>query len=273
MPSVVSAVKSGASSPSRSVIVVPRWSFSGGLRAGGYRVPRQSRVKRSEIGEVASEPWCCSRVGRRTRRSARHVLLRVDSAAGSRSDGDRMAGYSGTPLPKKLGIKDGRARRVVRGAATASNASSRRCPPESSCAPTRVASSTSSCSSRHASASSRAGSRSWPARCSPAGGLWVAWPKKTSCVATDLTFDPVQQIGLDAGLVDNKVCAIDDTWSALRFVGPRRRPPGRVAERCVADSCRPARRRCSPSTSTSTRWSLDDPTGAELQRRARGRRS
>jgi hypothetical protein len=50
------------------------------------------------------------------------------------------------------------------------------------------------------------------------GGLWVAWPKKTSCVATDLTFDPVQQVGLDYGLVDNKVCAIDDRWSALRFV-------------------------------------------------------
>jgi hypothetical protein len=58
----------------------------------------------------------------------------------------------------------------------------------------------------------------------PEGGLWVAWPKKTSGVATDLTFDPVQQSGLDAGLVDNKVCAIDTTWSALRFVH-------RVAER------------------------------------------
>lgn len=52
----------------------------------------------------------------------------------------------------------------------------------------------------------------------PSGGLWVAWPKKASCVATDLTFDPVQQTGLDCGLVDNKVCAIDETWSALRFV-------------------------------------------------------
>lgn len=50
------------------------------------------------------------------------------------------------------------------------------------------------------------------------GGLWVAWPKKTSGVATDLVFDAVQKVGLDAGLVDNKVCAIDATWSALRFV-------------------------------------------------------
>jgi hypothetical protein len=52
----------------------------------------------------------------------------------------------------------------------------------------------------------------------PAGGLWVAWPKKASGVATDLTFEPVQEIGLESGLVDNKVCAIDDTWSGLRFV-------------------------------------------------------
>jgi hypothetical protein len=50
------------------------------------------------------------------------------------------------------------------------------------------------------------------------GGLWVAWPKKTSGVATDLAFDSVQTVGLDEGLVDNKVCAIDGTWSGLRFV-------------------------------------------------------
>jgi hypothetical protein len=50
------------------------------------------------------------------------------------------------------------------------------------------------------------------------GGLWVAWPKKTSGVATDLAFDAVQHVGLDAGLVDNKVAAIDRTWSGLKFV-------------------------------------------------------
>jgi len=55
-------------------------------------------------------------------------------------------------------------------------------------------------------------------RLAPAGGLWVAWPKKASGVSTDLTFDSVQKTGLDAGLVDNKSCAIDDTWQALRFV-------------------------------------------------------
>jgi len=48
--------------------------------------------------------------------------------------------------------------------------------------------------------------------------IWIAWPKKSSGVATDLTFERVQRIGLDAGLVDVKICAIDDTWSGLKFV-------------------------------------------------------
>ena len=52
----------------------------------------------------------------------------------------------------------------------------------------------------------------------PAGGLWVAYPKKASGVPTDLTFQGVQEIGLAAGLVDNKSCAIDDVWSGVRFV-------------------------------------------------------
>lgn len=50
------------------------------------------------------------------------------------------------------------------------------------------------------------------------GGLWLAWPKKSSGVETDVTFDVVQRAGLGVGLVDNKVAAIDDTWSGLRFV-------------------------------------------------------
>ena len=52
----------------------------------------------------------------------------------------------------------------------------------------------------------------------PADGLWVAWPKKASKLETDLDFAAVQQAGLDAGLVDNKSCAIDGDWQALRFV-------------------------------------------------------
>ena len=52
----------------------------------------------------------------------------------------------------------------------------------------------------------------------PADGLWVAWPKKASGIAGDLTFEAVQEIGLANGLVDNKSCSIDDDWQALRFV-------------------------------------------------------
>jgi hypothetical protein len=52
----------------------------------------------------------------------------------------------------------------------------------------------------------------------PADGLWVAWPKKASRIETDLDFAAVQQIGLDAGLVDNKSAAIDEDWQAVRFV-------------------------------------------------------
>ena len=50
------------------------------------------------------------------------------------------------------------------------------------------------------------------------GGLWIAWPKRTARVATDLSENVVREIGLARGLVDNKVCAVDDTWSGLRFV-------------------------------------------------------
>ena len=56
------------------------------------------------------------------------------------------------------------------------------------------------------------------ARLQPAGGLWIAWPKKASGVATDMTENVVREVALPTGLVDNKVCAIDDTWSGLRLV-------------------------------------------------------
>jgi hypothetical protein len=52
----------------------------------------------------------------------------------------------------------------------------------------------------------------------PAGMLWVSWPKKASGLATDLNENEVRRIGLDAGLVDVKVCAVSETWSGLKFV-------------------------------------------------------
>jgi hypothetical protein len=53
---------------------------------------------------------------------------------------------------------------------------------------------------------------------SPSGMLWVSWPKVSSAVPTDLTEDVVREIGLRNGLVDVKVCAVDEIWSGLKFV-------------------------------------------------------
>ncbi len=56
------------------------------------------------------------------------------------------------------------------------------------------------------------------ARMAPACGLWIAWPKRASKVPTDMTDNVIREVALPAGLVDNKVCAIDQTWSGLRLV-------------------------------------------------------
>jgi hypothetical protein len=136
-----------------------------------------------------------------------------------------MAGYSGTPLVKKLGIKEGARVAIVR----APNGFA-----ESLNLPKGVA------VRREARgrldvvlffATRRAElARRFPTlanRLEPDGGLWVAWPKRASGVATDLSFDPVHEIGLANGLVDNKVAAIDDVWSGLRFVYRVADRPGR----------------------------------------------
>ncbi len=87
------------------------------------------------------------------------------------------------------------------------------------------------------------------ARMHPAGGLWIAWPKKTSRRVTDITEDVVRRIGLAGGLVDNKVCAIDDTWSGLRLVvrvenraalAYRAEPPLRVRRRRASAAIAPS---------------------------------
>jgi alkylation response protein AidB-like acyl-CoA dehydrogenase len=64
------------------------------------------------------------------------------------------------------------------------------------------------------------------------GVLWVAWPKKSSGTRTDLSDDVVRELGLNSGLVDVKVCAVNEVWSALKFVRRLRdRGPGRRATR------------------------------------------
>jgi hypothetical protein len=127
------------------------------------------------------------------------------------------AGYSGTPLAKKLGIKEGHTVALV-GAPDGFEAELEGLPDG-----VRL---------RH-----RAGGRpdivilfttttadlarrflSLAKSVFPAGSLWVAWPKRASGVATDLDENRLREIGLPHGLVDNKVCAVDGTWSGLRFV-------------------------------------------------------
>ena len=127
-----------------------------------------------------------------------------------------MAGYSGTPLATKLGIKP-RARVALVGA-PADFPTTLELPEDARGlralrAPVDVALLFCACS-----ADLERGFGRCTAALAPAGGLWVAWPKRSSGVTTDLTEAAVRAYGLDAGLVDNKVCAVDDTWSALRFV-------------------------------------------------------
>jgi len=59
----------------------------------------------------------------------------------------------------------------------------------------------------------------------PDGAAWIAWPRRSSGVATDVTEDVVRDLALAAGLVDVKACAIDETWSGLKLVIPKGRPP------------------------------------------------
>jgi hypothetical protein len=126
-----------------------------------------------------------------------------------------MAGYSGTPLPQKLGIRPGARLRFVAapggfagalGALPAGVRFTLRGPADVLVFFT----------DRRAELGRRFAGLA--RGLDQSGGLWVAWPKKSSGVPTDLDENAVREIGLSAGLVDNKVCAIDETWSGLRFV-------------------------------------------------------
>ena len=133
-----------------------------------------------------------------------------------------MAGYSGTPLAIKLGIKPGH-RVVLVGAPDGFEAQLAGLP--DGVALERVAS-TAPPDGRcdvvvaftQAAQALEAGFEAWAAAMRDDGGLWIAWPKRASRVPTDLDENVVRSVGLAAGLVDNKVCAVDATWSGLRFV-------------------------------------------------------
>jgi len=128
-----------------------------------------------------------------------------------------MAGYSGTPLPKKLGVKPNQRIALVN-------------------APTDFAKVLGRLPENAAIVKRLNGpldlillfvdreqmlAKEFPILANKLqnnGMIWVAWPKKSSGVATDLVFEKVQRIGLDCGLVDVKICAVDDVWSGLKFV-------------------------------------------------------
>ena len=126
-----------------------------------------------------------------------------------------MDGYSGTPLVKKLGIKEG-ARVRLEQAPPGFVDYLRPLPGDAElldAGPCEVI-----LLFTESAADLEARFRRLASEMVPAGRFWVAWPKKASGVKTDLTEDVARQVGLPEGLVDNKVCAIDETWSGLQFV-------------------------------------------------------
>ena len=129
------------------------------------------------------------------------------------------AGYSGTPLPRKLGIGDGDAVALIGAPGWLED----------------LLGEVPSVAQLHTDLDGDALFDvivvfvSWRAeleaelgrlrdRMAPACGLWVAWPKKAAKVPTDMSDNVIREVALPTGLVDNKVCAIDETWSALRLV-------------------------------------------------------
>ena len=148
-----------------------------------------------------------------------------------------MAGYSGTPLPRKLGIKAGHVV-ALRGAPEAFRGALGILP-DGVTVRDRVS------APRRASAPRadvivaffrRRGDleRHLPALMDALdvdGGLWIAWPKRASGLETDMTEDVVRDVGVERGMVDNKVCAIDEVWSGLRLVYRREDRPALRAER------------------------------------------
>jgi hypothetical protein len=127
------------------------------------------------------------------------------------------AGYSGTPLPRKLGIKAG-ARVGLVGAPVGFDVMLGELPPDVLVRTALRGSFDVLVAFFDSAAALERRLPALGAALDPAGGLWVAWPKRSSGVETDLSDGVVRELGLAAGLVDNKVCAIDQVWSGLRFV-------------------------------------------------------
>ena len=128
-----------------------------------------------------------------------------------------MAGYSGTPLAQKLGIKEGS--RVFASGAPDAFAHTMEPWPAGAIAVDRVDAHTDLI---HIFEKSRAKLAKTLAtnlrKMRQDAAIWVSWPKKASKVPTDITEDVIREIALPMGLVDVKVCAVDETWSGLKLV-------------------------------------------------------
>jgi hypothetical protein len=128
------------------------------------------------------------------------------------------AGYSGTPLPRKLGIRPGH-RVALLGAPDGFEERTLGELPDGVRVKRRAGGKADVIVTFHTSRAEL--ERRLPALralMEPAAGLWIAWPKRASKIETDITEDVLREIALPTGLVDNKVCAIDETWSGLRLV-------------------------------------------------------
>jgi hypothetical protein len=128
-----------------------------------------------------------------------------------------MAGYSGTPLVKKIGIKPGH-RLLVRNNPPSFLRDLGALPEGVRATGTLAGRADVAVYFTDKRAALEKDFRSLAGKLEANGMLWIAWPKKASGKPTDLTEDVVRKIGLACGLVDVKVCAIDDTWSGLKFV-------------------------------------------------------
>ncbi len=128
-----------------------------------------------------------------------------------------MAGYSGTPLPKKLGIKESHRIAFINAPVNFTLEMGELSPGVEIVKQLRAPLDLIVCFVKSEKELITRFEK-LASKLAPAGMLWIAWPKKASGVPTDLTDNIVRRVGLEAGLVDNKVCAIDEVWSGLRFV-------------------------------------------------------
>jgi Protein of unknown function (DUF3052) len=128
-----------------------------------------------------------------------------------------MVGYSGTPLPQKLGIKP-QSRVALVAMPAAVNAQLKQALAECEIVERGLLDFVIIFVTAQKDLQKEFSRRA--RQLAPKGMLWVSWPKKISGVATDLTENEVRRIGLEAGLVDVKVCAVTDVWSGLKFVIP-----------------------------------------------------